>query len=211
MSAKPREVSSNDAQLDPESEYSSQRQPVQEKRKQQRRQHTKYQCPADFVFCNFRPCASTRLESVNDGNTELWLIKAPVTFSPDSFSGIRVPMMGLETIQPHTGHQAGLQHPQQTRRRGQLSPSDDRWPAARRRALRPCLLWHHPISARATEIAWATRLLWPIPACPRPLSSRRGSNSGSSPLGAEPHPARGPKYESSRRTSTQIAPRQPSV
>ncbi|KAG5836659.1 hypothetical protein ANANG_G00230760 [Anguilla anguilla] len=77
MAAKPREVSSSDAESDSESEL------VQEKQTRQR-QHTKYQCPADFVFCDIRPCASTRLENVKDSDTELWLIKAPASFSPDS-------------------------------------------------------------------------------------------------------------------------------
>ncbi|XP_064158628.1 CD3e molecule, epsilon associated protein [Anguilla rostrata] len=98
MAAKPREVSSSDAESDSESEL------VQEKQTRQR-QHTKYQCPADFVFCDIRPCASTRLENVKDGDTELWLIKAPASFSPDSFSGMRVPVVGLETIQPRSRKQ----------------------------------------------------------------------------------------------------------
>ncbi|KAJ8414586.1 hypothetical protein AAFF_G00037880 [Aldrovandia affinis] len=39
------------------------------------------------------------LENLNDDNTELWLIKAPVNFNPDSLSGVRVPTEGLETLQ----------------------------------------------------------------------------------------------------------------
>ncbi|XP_061074113.1 CD3e molecule, epsilon associated protein [Conger conger] len=98
MPAKPREVSSSDSESDSESQR------AQEKRSR-KRQHTKYHCPADFTVCDFRPCTSTSLESVNDGNKELWLIKAPLTFNPDSFSGVRFPTMGLETVQPHTRQQ----------------------------------------------------------------------------------------------------------
>ncbi|KAJ8280841.1 hypothetical protein GJAV_G00059730 [Gymnothorax javanicus] len=102
MPARPGEVSS-DAQSDSESELLLQCQRMQEKRPSRR--HTKYQCPADFVLCDFRACASTSLESENDCNTELWLIKAPVNFNPDSLSGVRIPTLGLETVRPRSGDQ----------------------------------------------------------------------------------------------------------
>ncbi|KAG7470722.1 hypothetical protein MATL_G00116870 [Megalops atlanticus] len=106
MSSKLRDISSSssEAESDAESESSSKCQPVQQKQRRQR-QGVKYQCPADFVSCDYSPCTSTRLDNLSDGNTELWLIKAPVNFNPDSLSGSRVPLMGLEALQPRAGTQ----------------------------------------------------------------------------------------------------------
>ncbi|XP_036393222.1 CD3e molecule, epsilon associated protein [Megalops cyprinoides] len=106
MSSKLRDVSSSssEAESDAESESPSKCQPVQQKQRRQR-QGVKYQCPADFVYCDYSPCTSTRQNNLNDGNTELWLIKAPVNFNPDSLSGSRVPLMGLEALQPRAGTQ----------------------------------------------------------------------------------------------------------
>uniref|UniRef100_A0A3B3RQE9 Uncharacterized protein n=1 Tax=Paramormyrops kingsleyae TaxID=1676925 RepID=A0A3B3RQE9_9TELE len=44
---------------------------------------TKYRCPSDFVPCTYRPCENIRLDNLNDNCTELWLIKAPFSFSPN--------------------------------------------------------------------------------------------------------------------------------
>ncbi|XP_029302022.1 DNA-directed RNA polymerase I subunit RPA34 isoform X2 [Cottoperca gobio] len=62
----------------------------------------KYQCPADFVsFCH-KPCSSTLTESLKNNNNELWLIKAPASFNPECFSGIKVPLSGLQTLKVPT-------------------------------------------------------------------------------------------------------------
>ncbi|XP_051254609.1 CD3e molecule, epsilon associated protein [Dicentrarchus labrax] len=59
---------------------------------------TRYQCPADFVsFCH-KPCSSTLTESLKNNNNELWLIKAPVSFNPECFSGVKVPLSGLQAL-----------------------------------------------------------------------------------------------------------------
>lgn len=44
---------------------------------------TRYQCPADFVsFCH-KPCNSTLSKSLKNTKNELWLIKAPASFTPE--------------------------------------------------------------------------------------------------------------------------------
>ncbi|XP_023147934.2 CD3e molecule, epsilon associated protein [Amphiprion ocellaris] len=68
------------------------------KQKQTVKKSTKYQCPADFVsFCH-EPCSSTLTDSLKSSKNELWLIKAPASFSPECFSGIKVPLSGLQTL-----------------------------------------------------------------------------------------------------------------
>ncbi|XP_022049848.1 CD3e molecule, epsilon associated protein [Acanthochromis polyacanthus] len=68
------------------------------KQKETVKKTTKYQCPADFVsFCH-APCSSTLTDSLKSSNNELWLIKAPASFSPECFSGIKVPLSGLQTL-----------------------------------------------------------------------------------------------------------------
>ncbi|XP_060928592.1 CD3e molecule, epsilon associated protein [Limanda limanda] len=63
---------------------------------------TRYQCPADFVsFCH-APCSSTQTHSLSNNKNELWLIKAPANFDPECFSGIKVPLSGLETVKVPT-------------------------------------------------------------------------------------------------------------
>ncbi|XP_029536388.1 DNA-directed RNA polymerase I subunit RPA34-like [Oncorhynchus nerka] len=64
-----------------------------------RKQASRYQCPADFVAFAHKPCASTLIERVCEDNTELWLIKAPSSFNPDSFSSLKMPLSGLQTMQ----------------------------------------------------------------------------------------------------------------
>lgn len=59
---------------------------------------TRYQCPADFVSLCHRPCSSTLTESLKRNDNELWLIKAPASFKPECFSGIKVPLAGLKTL-----------------------------------------------------------------------------------------------------------------
>lgn len=59
---------------------------------------TRYQCPADFVSLCHRPCSSTLTESLKRNENELWLIKAPASFKPECFSGIKVPLTGLKTL-----------------------------------------------------------------------------------------------------------------
>ncbi|MGH0147183.1 UNVERIFIED_CONTAM: hypothetical protein FKN15_010287 [Acipenser sinensis] len=60
---------------------------------------TKFECPVDFVSCAYDTSRSLSLEKLNGSNTELWLIKAPASFKPESFSGKKVPLIGYETIE----------------------------------------------------------------------------------------------------------------
>lgn len=55
----------------------------------------RFQCPADFVSFNYKPCSSTQN---NSSSEELWLIRAPASFNPQSFSGMQLPLCGLETV-----------------------------------------------------------------------------------------------------------------
>lgn len=57
---------------------------------------TKYQCPADFVTLCHKPCSSILKNNLK--NNELWLIKAPSNFNPASFSGVQLPLCGLQTV-----------------------------------------------------------------------------------------------------------------
>lgn len=54
---------------------------------------SKYQCPADFVSM---PNNSLQYE---DGEKELWIIKAPARFDPKCFENLQVPLSGLEMVQ----------------------------------------------------------------------------------------------------------------
>ncbi|XP_014017586.2 DNA-directed RNA polymerase I subunit RPA34 [Salmo salar] len=85
----PKDVSSS-------SDEASDTEEVPQKR---RKQASRYQCPADFVAFAHKPCASTLIERLRDDNTELWLIKAPSGFNPDSFSSLKMPLSGLQTMQ----------------------------------------------------------------------------------------------------------------
>lgn len=59
----------------------------------------RFQCPADFVSFSYKPCSST----LNSSSKELWLIRAPASFNPQSFSGIQLPLCGLETVSVPAG------------------------------------------------------------------------------------------------------------
>ncbi|KAM9319219.1 DNA-directed RNA polymerase I subunit RPA34 [Pholidichthys leucotaenia] len=62
---------------------------------------TRYECPPDFVsFCH-APCSSTLTDSLKNDN-ELWLIKAPASFDPGRFHGMKVPLSGLQTLKVPT-------------------------------------------------------------------------------------------------------------
>ncbi|CAL8347967.1 unnamed protein product [Arctogadus glacialis] len=60
--------------------------------------HNAYKCPEDFVSFTHKPCSSTLSNSLKNKNTELWLIKAPASFNPERFSGVAVPLSGLQTV-----------------------------------------------------------------------------------------------------------------
>ncbi|XP_066521185.1 CD3e molecule, epsilon associated protein [Hoplias malabaricus] len=63
---------------------------------QEPRRVSQYECPADFVSYKYISSASELLD--NSNNKELWLIKAPASFNPSSFEGLKVSLSGLETI-----------------------------------------------------------------------------------------------------------------
>ncbi|XP_070827277.1 DNA-directed RNA polymerase I subunit RPA34 [Chaetodon trifascialis] len=77
------------------------------KRKETDEKTTRYQCPADFVSVCHKPCSSTLTKSLKDNKSDLWLIKAPASFNPECFSGIKVPLSGLQTVKvPAAGGRA---------------------------------------------------------------------------------------------------------
>ncbi|KAM4627873.1 DNA-directed RNA polymerase I subunit RPA34 [Polymixia lowei] len=89
----PRDISSSSSEdeADESVASSSSKQKINDK-------NTRYKCPADFVsFCH-KPCRSTLADSLNNDNTELWVIKAPANFNPECFSGVTVPLSGLRTL-----------------------------------------------------------------------------------------------------------------
>lgn len=56
---------------------------------------SRFQCPPDFVPCNYKPCSGTQNIS---SDAEIWLIKAPANFDPQSFSGVKLNLHGLERV-----------------------------------------------------------------------------------------------------------------
>ncbi|XP_070762055.1 DNA-directed RNA polymerase I subunit RPA34 [Enoplosus armatus] len=90
----PRDVSSSSSE--DEADNQTTKSPV--KQRNPDKKTTRYQCPADFVsFCH-KPCSSTLTETLKNNQNELWLIKAPASFNPECFSGIKVPLSGLQTL-----------------------------------------------------------------------------------------------------------------
>ncbi|XP_067830952.1 CD3e molecule, epsilon associated protein [Heptranchias perlo] len=63
---------------------------------------TKFECPPDFTPCPRSASRDLTLEKVNDPSTELWLIKAPADFDPQSFSGRKIPLVGFQTLKSKT-------------------------------------------------------------------------------------------------------------
>ncbi|CAN9511282.1 unnamed protein product [Ophioblennius macclurei] len=98
----PRDVSSSSSEDEADSPRAQQN--------EMEKKTTKYQCPGDFVtFCH-EPCSSTLTDRLLDKNTELWLIKAPVSFKPERFGGLKVPLAGLQTLKaPADGTGGGQQ------------------------------------------------------------------------------------------------------
>ncbi|XP_048837949.1 CD3e molecule, epsilon associated protein [Brienomyrus brachyistius] len=71
----------------------------------EKKQSTKYRCPGDFMSCTYQPCANIGLDNLKDNCTELWLIKAPSSFSPNSFSNLKIPLRGSKSLQARTESQ----------------------------------------------------------------------------------------------------------
>ncbi|MBN3309992.1 RPA34 polymerase, partial [Amia calva] len=59
-----------------------------------------FQCPADFISSPYKPCSGTSLKNLTNSKTEVWLIKAPANFNPESFAGTKIPLIGTETLKP---------------------------------------------------------------------------------------------------------------
>lgn len=88
----PRDISSSSSEDEEDAPESA------VKEKEPDKKTTRYECPADFVsFCH-KPCSSTLTESLKNSKNELWLIKAPASFNPESFSSIKFPLSGLQTL-----------------------------------------------------------------------------------------------------------------
>uniref|UniRef100_A0A452I4V0 CD3e molecule associated protein n=1 Tax=Gopherus agassizii TaxID=38772 RepID=A0A452I4V0_9SAUR len=56
----------------------------------------RFQCPPDFSPSPFRPGTPFAPEELR--GKELWLIRAPADFSPDSLNGCAVPLVGFQTL-----------------------------------------------------------------------------------------------------------------
>ncbi|XP_059187997.1 CD3e molecule, epsilon associated protein [Centropristis striata] len=90
----PRDISSSSSE--DEDDNNTTESPVEPKETDKK--PTRYQCPADFVSFRHKPCSSTLTKSLKSKENELWLIKAPASFNPECFSGIKVPLSGLRTL-----------------------------------------------------------------------------------------------------------------
>ncbi|XP_014888439.1 DNA-directed RNA polymerase I subunit RPA34 isoform X1 [Poecilia latipinna] len=74
-----------------------------ERQKEPARKTARLECPEDFVsFCHV-PCSSTLADNLRNNENELWLIKAPASFDPHCFSGVQVPLSGLQTLKVPVG------------------------------------------------------------------------------------------------------------
>ncbi|CAL8334592.1 unnamed protein product [Boreogadus saida] len=89
---------SNSSSEDEEDEEDTQTTASTDLPKQIVTKHNAYKCPEDFVSFTHKPCSSTLSNSLKNKNTELWLIKAPASFNPERFSGLAVPLSGLQTV-----------------------------------------------------------------------------------------------------------------
>ncbi|XP_072248040.1 DNA-directed RNA polymerase I subunit RPA34 [Leuresthes tenuis] len=98
----PKNMSSSSSE-DEEEDHSPSAEPVKETEKK----ITRYECPADFVSLCHVPCSSTLTDTLKNNNSELWLIKAPASFDPKCFSGIKVPLSGLQTLKVPTAAAPG--------------------------------------------------------------------------------------------------------
>ncbi|XP_039986688.1 CD3e molecule, epsilon associated protein [Xiphias gladius] len=94
----PRDISSSSSE--DEADNPATEPPV--KQKEPDKKTARYQCPADFVSFRHKPCSGTLTQSLKNNKNELWLIKAPASFNPECFSGIKVPLSGLQTLKVPT-------------------------------------------------------------------------------------------------------------
>ncbi|XP_067317225.1 DNA-directed RNA polymerase I subunit RPA34-like [Anolis sagrei] len=58
----------------------------------------RFKCPPDFVASCFAPGPPFSLERLQDPSKELLLIRAPASFSPESFEGQALPLSGSHTV-----------------------------------------------------------------------------------------------------------------
>ncbi|XP_028274592.1 DNA-directed RNA polymerase I subunit RPA34 [Parambassis ranga] len=100
----PKAISSSSSEDEADSPVTE---PAGQQKESDKKKTTRYECPADFVsFCH-APCSSTLTDSLKKNKNELWLIKAPASFKPESFSGIKVPLAGLHTLKVPGGAETG--------------------------------------------------------------------------------------------------------
>ncbi|XP_067318610.1 DNA-directed RNA polymerase I subunit RPA34 [Anolis sagrei] len=59
---------------------------------------SRFKCPPDFVASCFAPGPPFSLEVLQDPSKEVLLIRAPATFSPESFEGQALPLSGSHTV-----------------------------------------------------------------------------------------------------------------
>ncbi|CAM5173176.1 unnamed protein product [Eretmochelys imbricata] len=58
----------------------------------------RFQCPPDFSPSPFAPGTPFDPDELRGPSKELWLIRAPADFSPDSLDGCAVPLVGFQTL-----------------------------------------------------------------------------------------------------------------
>uniref|UniRef100_A0A8C8SS57 DNA-directed RNA polymerase I subunit RPA34 n=1 Tax=Pelusios castaneus TaxID=367368 RepID=A0A8C8SS57_9SAUR len=63
----------------------------------------RFQCPPDFCPSPFAPGPSFLPEQLRDPSKELWLIRAPADFSPESLDGRAMPLVGFQTLKTKAG------------------------------------------------------------------------------------------------------------
>ncbi|KAL8219979.1 UNVERIFIED_CONTAM: hypothetical protein K2H54_037338 [Gekko kuhli] len=75
----------------------------------------RFKCPLDFSASPFCPGPSFSQEALQDPAKELWLIRAPANFSPESLDGRHVPLLGSQTLKaPQPGGTEKTFHVQTT-------------------------------------------------------------------------------------------------
>lgn len=58
----------------------------------------RFECPADFCPCPFSPGPGFSQETLRSPSKQLWLIRAPANFRPESLDGHAVPLLGSQML-----------------------------------------------------------------------------------------------------------------
>ncbi|XP_042653233.1 DNA-directed RNA polymerase I subunit RPA34 isoform X1 [Tyto alba] len=68
----------------------------------------RFRCPPEFEAVTPSPLPGLRGEALEGPSTELWLIRAPADFSPESLEGCTVPLDSCGQLQPSRDGDGGL-------------------------------------------------------------------------------------------------------